>query len=173
MSKKSPAFTDAAIRQKAMEARRAKPKGKHNTRYEDVEDLPLGVWSENATHNTLGRPIGRESKERMVQRERAHARMEDMVDAIFDAAAEIVKGPSAGLRPEEVQAWSSAAKARAMIVNKVLDKLLPDLRTDPKGGGARKVTQILIGGPLQSAMSGALTNGTAIAAQYTEVPNNE
>ncbi len=164
-------FNDPAVRQKAIETRLANVRGKRaRHRFEDVDDLP-GMWPVDARVDSLGRKIGK--KERQAQRERAIERLEEMVDDIFDTATEILKGPPGNLDASEVQAWAAAAKARALIVNKAWDKLLPDLRTVPTGLGARKITQIMIGGPLQSAMKEALSNGAASAVHAIEVSNDE
>jgi len=160
MERKTPnSFNDPVIRKKAIENRLANTRGKRGGhKFADVPDeLPMGMWETDV--DSRGQKIGK--KERLVQRERAVERLEAMVDVVFDTAKRLLEGPT-----------TNADIPKVHLINKFIDKLLPDLRTDLHTGG-KKVTQILIGGPLQKTMSNAIANGHAVAAQITEEPGGE
>lgn len=133
-----------------MASRMRNPKGKRGRHpFEDItiQDIDASIWT-NATTNRDGSPIGK--KERETQVSRAVARMEAMTDAFFNEVNAIVTGKT------------EPSTARASVINKLLDKMLPDLRAAVGNDSLtqRSIRTVLIQGPLKRMQHAGITIAT-------------
>lgn len=153
-NKKRGAFTDPAIRQKALESRLSSPHGRRQAKYKNIP----GLWGDHE-EDTLGRRLS--PKEKAAISTHFIERFQEVDDVAIEAVMAVLTAIVAKQGKE-------LSMPEAQVLGKILDKKMPDLRTDGKSPTGR-VTRFVIGAPLQRMVA----NGATIAGEIREEPAEE
>lgn len=147
-------FEDPEVVRRAVEARRASPRGRRGRRY---EDLP-GNWEDSGIQSN-GRPTAQ--TERVAIALRNVARLEDISGLLFDSCRLVL---------QEVvdRGGGKLTMPESQVITRLLDKSLPDLRTEAQAGNTQ-TTRFVISAPLRrlvqagATVAGEVTSTTAPA----------
>jgi hypothetical protein len=142
-------LSDPEVRARAIAARRATPHGQRNVK---KERLP-GYWP-GALLDADGRPTQR--TERLASALQAIRQAEGLDDELFLAIRAVLKGVI-------TREGRKLTTPEALVMNKLLDKRLPDLRADTQVGTS-KTTRFVIGAPLRRLVEA----GATVAGEITE-----
>lgn len=144
-------FNDPEVRKRAQESRLSNPHGRRQAKYHDIP----GLWEDHEV-DTLGRKVTRKEKAAIS----AHfvERFEEVDDLAIDAMIAVLEAII-----NKAEAGNDITMPEAHMLGKILDKKMPDLRTDAKAQGG-KVTRFIIGAPLRKLVA----NGATIAGEIRE-----